>query len=194
MSYKFTSADEKAINEAVVKLNGFFSIFPFSGELAPGVHVYKESLDGNYSHIIVFNPERPPYWLPVTVKELAEIHLEYYTSLKDEFLLPYLKKEIAELSEEELNAPAYFGHDEHVVLRANGQGKGLQIMRFNPDYWDKSLPPSAIQFMTFGNPQLDPTQMQEYAGNNGYPHYGQLMLNQMNWTEIVNLIMKGKNN
>ena len=190
--YKFTSADEKAINDAVIKLNGIFAVFPFAKEMAPGVHVYKESADGYFYHIIVFNPERPPYWLPVTLKELAEIHLDYYTSQKDEFLLPQLMKEIAEFSEEELNAPAYFGHDTHYVLRANGKNKGMQLMRFNPDYWDKSLPPSAIQFMTFYYPQMNDDQMEESYRNNGRPHYSQLLVNQVNWIDVAGLIMKGK--
>jgi len=190
--YKFTSADEKAINNAVVKLNGIFAVFPFNKEIAPGVHIYKESVDGNFYHVIVFNPERPHYWLPVTLKELAEIHLEYYTSLKDEFLLPQLKKEIAEYSEEELNAPASSGHDSHFVLRANGKGEGLQLMRFNPDYWNRSLPESEIQFMSFWYPQMSDDQMEEYYKNNGHPNYPQLLVNQVNWSDVAGLIMKGK--
>lgn len=186
--YKYTSADEKAINDAVVKLNGIFAVFPFAKEMAPGVHVYKESVDGHFYHIIVFNPERPPYWLPVTLKELAEIHLEYYTSQKDEFLLPQLKKEIAEFSEEELNAPAYFGHDTHYVLRANGKNEGMQLMRFNPDYWDKSLPPSAIQYMTFYYPQMTEAHLEESFRNNGRPNYAQLLVNQINWKGVAELI------
>ena len=82
----FSPAQEKAINEAVVKLNGIFAVFPFAKEMAPGVHIYKESADGYFHHIIVYNPERPPYWLPVTLRELANFYLEYYTSQKDEFL------------------------------------------------------------------------------------------------------------
>jgi hypothetical protein len=188
----FSPAQEKAINDAVVKLNGIFTVFPFAKEMAPGVNVYKESADGHFHHIIVFNPERPPYWLPVTLRELADLYLEYYTSKKDEFLLPQLKKEIAELSEEELNAPAYFGHDTHYVLRANGKNKGMQLMRFNPDYWDKSLPPSAIQFMTFYYPQMTEAHLEESFRNNGRPNYAQLLVNQINWIDVAGLIMKGK--
>lgn len=188
----FSPAQEKVINEAVVNLNGIFVVFPFEKEMAPGVHIYKESADGHFHHIIVFNPERPAYWFPITLKELANMYLEYYTRTKDEFMLPQLKKEIAEFSEEELNAPAYSGHDSHFVLRANGKGEGLQFMRFNPGYWDKSLPPSAIQFMTFGYPQMNDDQMEEYYKNNGHPNYPQLLVNQVNWSDVAGLIMKGK--
>ncbi len=188
----FSPAQEKAINEAVVKLNGIFAVFPFAKEISPGVKVYNESPDGDRCHIIVFNPERPEYWLPVTVKELAAMYLQYYTGIKDEFILPHLKKEIAEYSEEELNAPAFSGHDSHFVLRANGKGEGLQLMRFNPEYWDRSLPPSAIQFMTFWYPQMSEAQMQEYFNNNGHPFYAQLLVNQINWNVVAGLIQKGK--
>ncbi len=186
--YKYTSTDEKAINDAVDQLNGLFAVFPFAKEMAPGVHVYNESVGGNLFHIIVFNPERPPYWIPITLKELAEIHLDYYTSQKDEFLLPQLKKEIAELSDEELNAPAYFDHDSHYVLRANGKNEGMQLMRFNPDYWDRSLPPSAIQFMTFYYPQWEEVAMDESFKNNGHPYYNQLLVNEMDWKQVASLI------
>jgi hypothetical protein len=188
----FSPTQEKAINDAVDQLNGIFAVFPFANEMAPGIHVYRESADSPFHHVIVFNPERPPYWLPITLKELAEIHIEYYTNQKDEFLLPQLSKEIAEFSEEELNAPAYFGHDTHYVLRANGKNEGMQLMRFNPEYWDKTLPPSAIQFMTFYYPQMNDDQMEETYRNNGRPNYPQLLVNQINWSDVAGLIMKGK--
>ncbi len=188
----FSPAQEKTINDAVVKLNGIFAVFPLVKALAPGVDIYLESSDSHFSQMIVFNPDRPPYWLPVTVKELADMYLEFYSCQEDEFLLPYLKQEIADFSEEELNTPAYSGHDTHVVLKANGKNEGLQLMRFNPDYWDKSLPPSAIQFMTFVYPEMTDTQMEEYYQNNGHPHYGQLLANQVNWSEVASLIMQAK--
>ncbi|MDZ7604310.1 MAG: hypothetical protein U5K79_01710 [Cyclobacteriaceae bacterium] len=188
--YKFTSADEKAINDAVVKLNGVFAVFPFENEMAPGVNAYKESVDGHFYHIIVFNPERPPYWIPVTLKELADMYVEFYTSQKDDFLLPQLKKEIAEFSEEELNAPAYFGHDTHFVLRANSKNEGLQLMRFNPAYWDKSLPPSAIQFMTFNYFESTPEALDEHFKNNGYPKYNEMLLNEIDWESLAKMIMR----
>lgn len=118
------------------------------------------------------------------------MYLEYYTSQKDEFMLPQLKKEIAELSEEELNGSAYYGHDEHFVLKANGKKEGFQLMRFNPEYWDRSLPPSEIQFMTFYYPQHSNAETEEYLRNNGHPDYSQLLVNQINWTAIAGLIMK----
>ncbi len=182
--YKFTLADERAINEAVTKMNGVFTVFPFVKELAPGVNLYDCEMGGSGA-VVVFNPDRPDFWIPVTLRELADMHLEYYSGIRDELLLPQLKKEIALLSEEELNAPAYEGHDTHFVLKANGKSGDLQFMRFNPEYWDRSLPPSAIQFMTFYYPQMDKRAMDEYLKDNGYPNYNQMLSNEIDWRKLA---------
>lgn len=187
---------EKAINAAAVKINGIIAVFEFQKQLAPGVDVYQESPGAYPHHLIVYNPERPPYWLPVTVKEVADIYLEYYSLYQkleiDRMLLEQLKNEIAELSEEELAAPAYHGHETHFALPVNGKNVGPKLMRFNPNYWDRSLPVSAIQFMTFWYPQMDDSQMQEYFKNNGHPFYAQMLVNQINWKELQWQLTKGK--
>lgn len=185
---------ERAINAAAVNINGLIAAFPYVRNLAPGVDVYQESADGDKCHIIVYNPERPPYWLEITVKEAAAIYLEYYSLYQktemDKKILEQLKKEIAELSPEELAAPAYQGHDTHFVFPVNGQNQGLKLVRFNPGYWDKSLPASAIQLMTFWYPQMSNAQMEEFYKDNGYPNYNQLLVNQVNWSEVAGLITK----
>lgn len=185
----FTPLDEKAINEAVIKINGVFQVFPFVKKLAPGVNLYNCEIDG-CGTVVVFKPDRPDFWIPVTLRELADMYLEFYKCQKDEFLLPQLKKEIAELSEEELNAPAYYGHDEHFVLKANGENEGLQLMRFNPDYWDRALPPSAIQFMTFPYKQFSAEELEEHKRNNGYPEYLEMFLQEIDWGKLAGKIMK----
>lgn len=189
-------AKEKAINEAALKMNGIIAAFEFQKQLAPGIDVYQESPDAYPHHIIIYNPERPQYWLPVTVKEVADIYLEYYSLYQkleiDRMVLEQLKSEIAELSEEELAAPACQGHDTHFALPVNGKNAGLKLVRFNPDYWDKSLPTSAIQFLTFWYPQMSSDQMEEYYRNNGHPNYAQLLVNQINWNDVAGLIMRKK--
>jgi len=65
-------------------------------------------------------------------------------------------------------------------------------MRFNPDYWDRSLPPSAIQFMTFYYPQMDDAQLEDYYEDNEHPFYSQLLVNQFEWNKIAGLIKKWK--
>jgi hypothetical protein len=107
-------------------------------------------------------------------------------------LLPYLKKEIDKLSAEELNSPAYDGNAELFVLNVNGKKNGLQIMRFNPEYWDRSLPRSAIQYMTLWYPQLSEAETEEYFKNNLHPHYGQLVMNSIKPEELAGLINQKK--
>lgn len=188
---KFSPTQQKAINGAVKKMNGVFSVFPFVKELAPGVNLYDCEL-GGCATAVVFNPERPDFWLPVTVRELAGMYLEYYTQTKDDFILPYLKKEIERISEEEMNAPVFSGHDERTIFRFSGKEEGLQNMRFNPEYWDKSLPPSAIQFMTFGNAQPSEAAIEEHFRNNGYPSYVEFFIKQINWKELQQVVMPQK--
>jgi len=185
-------AQEKALNAAALKMNGVFPVFDFVKQIEPGVDLYREAADAFPHHLIIYNPERPPYWIPVTVRELAEIHLQFY-KLKtktemDRMLIAQLEKEISELSEEEMNAPAFLGHDEHFVLKVNGKGEGLQLMRFNPDYWNRSLPNTAIQFLTFYYPQMDEAALAESYKNNGHPFYSQLLVNEIDWKQVVSLI------
>lgn len=190
---KDDAAQKKAINEAGSKMNGIFMVYPFVKSLAPGVNLY-DCEGGGCGKVVVFNSERPDFWIPVTVREMAEMHLQYYKLRNkiemDRLLLKQLQKEISELSEDELNAPAFSGHAEHFVLKVNGKGEGLQLMRFNPAYWDRSLPNSAVQFMTFYYPQLDEAAMNEHYKNNGYPFYSQLLVNEINWNKVTTLISK----
>lgn len=183
---------EKAINDASVIMNGVFPVFDFVKQIEPGVDLYREAADAYPHHLVVYNPERPPYWIPVTVREMAEMHLQYYKLRNkiemDRLLLEQLQKEISELPEEEMNAPAFAGHDEHFVLKVNGKGEGLQLMRFNPAYWDRSLPNTAIQFMTFYYPQMDEVALAESYKNNGHPFYSQQLVNEMDWNKVAMII------
>jgi hypothetical protein len=181
---------EVSMNKAAGELNDLFQVFPFEKEIVPGISLYGDG------QLIVFNPDRPPFWIPVTLKELADITLAYYTAFRSkemgEMMLDQLKKELAELTEEELSAPAYQGDPKHFVLNANGRKEGLQIMRFNPDYWDRSLPASAIQFMTLWDPHMSEVEMDEFFRNNGYRHFGQQIINSLNMRELAGLIMRKK--
>ena len=181
---------EVPMDKAAGDLNDLFSIFPLEKEITPGVSLYGDG------HLIVFNRDRPPFWVPVTLRELADMTLSFYTIFKNkemgQQLLDELKKELTELSEEELNAPAYQGDEKHFVLNANGRTQGLQIMRFNKDYWDRSLPPSAIQFMTLWYPKLSEEETDEHFKNNGHPIYGQLIMNSVNMEKLAGIINRKK--
>lgn len=186
----------KKVEEALRNLTQYFQVFPMKETIFPGVDVYTMYRDGwqqnGHQTIVVYNPERPNYWLPVTVKEMADAHLAYYSLIQkreiDRMIYEELQKEIAELSAEELASPAYFGHNEHFVLKVNGNGMGLPIMRFNPDYWDKSLPITAIQLLSFYHINLTEKEMDEQE-QRSYPAYPQMFLNQMDWEAVAKQVV-----
>jgi len=182
---------EKPMNKAAADLNDLFQIFPFVRDIAPGVRLYG---DGN---LIVFNPDRLPFWIPVTVREVANMKLAYY-SLKETILLPELKEEIAKLSETDLNSLAFSGHDEFFVLNVHPQldepekEEGGQIMRFNPEYWDRTLPSTAIQFITLYYPERSLAEKDEFFKYNGYPFFGDMIINSIELEELAGLIGRKK--
>ncbi len=196
---RYDLSQSEKVSKALSELQKYFRVYPLKEQPAPGVDIYEAHRDGWQQNgrrtIVVHNPERPPYWLPVTVKEMADAHLAYYSLIQkreiDRMVLDQLKQEIAELTTEELAAPAYAGHESHFALNVNGKKQGYQIMKFNPAYWDKSLPTSAIQFMTFVNGNLTQGEMEEQA-QRSYPAYPQLLVNQFEWGKIAGQIMKAK--
>lgn len=93
------------------------------------------------------------------------------------------------MSAEELNSPA-FNLSDDAILEVNGKGEGLQYMRFNPEYWDKSLPPSSVQFMTFYYKQSSAEELEEHFRNNGYPNYNEKLLHEINWRKLAGMIQR----
>jgi hypothetical protein len=182
---------EKKMDNAAADLNDLFRVFPFVRDIAPGVKLYG---GGN---LIVFNPDRPPFWLPVTVREVANYKLEYY-KYKEVHLLPFLKEEIAKLTEADMNSPAYSGNEElfvlnvHPILEDQEKENGGKLMRFNPDYWDRSLPPSAIQFMSLYYPERTPEEKADFFKYNGYPIFGDVIMNSIRLEDLARLIAKNK--
>jgi hypothetical protein len=118
-------------------------------ELGNGIDRYSSEL------IVVYNPERPPYYLPVKFRELAEWLIEYWKLCPDkvqsDMILPYLEAEYAQIPESERDSWAYNNtYDERCTFLKITPVPGAQpVVRLNPEYWDKKLPRSAIQILTF---------------------------------------------
>lgn len=188
---KDPEALQKPMDKAAADLNDLFRVFPFVKDIAPGVRLYG---GGN---LVVFNPDRPTFWIPVTVREVANMKLAYY-SLIEVYLLPYLKAEIAKLTEGELNAPAFSGNEELFVLNVHPElgdktnENGGQMMRFNPEYWDRSLPPTAIQLMTLYYPERSQAEKDEFFKYNGYPIFGDVVMDSIKLRDLAGLIAKKK--
>lgn len=95
---------------------------------------------------------------------------------------------IDEMTPEILNAPAYEGGDP--IIEVTAATDGFPIMRFNKDYWDRSLPKTAIQFMTMKYQPISEEEMREHVANNGYPDYTTLSRDAINFGDLGGLIEK----
>jgi len=176
-------------------LKGLFMVFPLSKEIAPGVRYY-DCENRTCGSLVIFNPDRPDFWLPVTLREVVQARLELCKD--DTSMYDYIKPLIDKMSAAELNSPAYCGgEDEDPILKVNGRGNGLQIMRFNPEYWDHSIPASAIQFLTFYYYEYcyaclkeDDRKMadEEYFQNNGHINFSSEITKSFNFIELIELI------
>lgn len=166
-------------------LKELFQVFPLVTEIAPGV-CYYDCDARSCGSLVIFNPNRPSFWIPVSVREVVDAKLKYYKQ-NDKMLYDFIKPLVDKLSEDELNAPAHYGSEDG-ILKVNGKGDDLQIMRFNPDYWDTSLPPSAIQFMTFNYRIISSEDLDESYTNNGHPNYSQKLLKEIDWKKLAGMI------
>jgi hypothetical protein len=131
------------------------------------------------------------------VREVVKAKLEFYRADENsKMLYEFIKPLVDKMSEAELNAPAFYGSEDG-ILNVNAGSEGLQIMRFNPEYWDRTLPPSAIQFITmgyfeFGSGNMNGDEQKnagdDYLKNNGHPDYASLMENSLPIKALPGLI------
>lgn len=181
------------------ELKKYFYVSPLVKEIAPGVHYYNCPAN-SCGQLVVFNPNQPPYWLPVTVRELTKAKLNFYKngSQSDKAVYDYIKPLVDAMSEEELSAPAHYGSDDG-ILNVNGKGQGLQIMRFNPAYWNKALPASAIQYITIpynqfglncGNDDCWQYSREEYYRANGHIEFWQEIPHEIHLHRLADMIQK----
>lgn len=116
-----------------------------------GIDVY----DGEC--FVIYDPSRPPYWVPVTVDEAFATVWEDLKNNKDpvsaKYMKEYIDKEYAAIPVADRNKPAYMGGMIARVSSSHGYGGQDSlfpaIMKINPEYWNKKLPKSAVQFMFF---------------------------------------------
>jgi hypothetical protein len=86
------------------------------------------------------------------VKEAFEAWMDVWKNETDKTrsnpMLDIIEKKYAAIPESDLNKPAYDGGP-WPTADSNPESVTMQIMHVNPEYWDKSLPKSAIQFIYF---------------------------------------------
>lgn len=114
--------------------------------IAPGIDLY---IGDRY---VLYNPDRPPYWLTITVGEAFNKLKAYWSSPSnpnDQFtarqFLKMVEAEYAATPKSDMDKPA---HDKGNV-GATADPEWPLIVRANPDYWNKTLPRSAIQLLSF---------------------------------------------
>lgn len=133
-------------------------------QLGNGIDLYSSDL------IVVYNPDRPPYYLPVKFSELAEWKIEYWRLHPDQaqsdMIVGMMEAEYAKFSETERDGWAYNNtSDERSPLLQITTIRGPQpVIRLNPEYWNKKLPRSAIQLLTFNRV----TDTKQYTGEKEY--------------------------
>ena len=134
---------------ASVKTKGCFSIPGPKEELGNGIDRYGSEL------IVVYDPERPPYYLPVKFRELAEGLIDYWKFHPDkaqsDMITKMMEDEYAKIPEAERDGWAYNNtYDERCpILQITPKPGPQPVVRLNPEYWNKNLPKSAIQVLTF---------------------------------------------
>lgn len=128
---------------------GYFTAPLKKMTVEPGIDVY----DGEW--FVIYDPSRPPYWITVTVNEAFAAVRESMNKWADDYgtrlQKEYVEKEYAEIPESERDNPAYFGGGiSRVTHEPNTDGQdNLRIVKVNPDYWNRTLPRSAIQIINF---------------------------------------------
>ena len=149
---------------------------PFNKKtIAPGVDVYD-----NFTFVI-YDPARPPYWIPVTVEEAFAVAREEAKKEKDEIAAKYLNEfienEWAAISPSNLKNQAYFGGGITRVSDSSGTGDQNNIfppiVKVNPEYWNKNLPKSAIQFIVLTVSMEKKYLQSEYESCLKHQYYGE---------------------
>lgn len=122
----------------------FFAVPENKETIAPGIDMY----DGEC--FVLYNPDRPEYWLPVSVKEAFEaIYAELKKNSNEiqwDILKKVLDEEWAAFPQSDWNKQATLSG---VISRVGTREGFPKIMKVNPAYWDKSKPKSDIQSITF---------------------------------------------
>lgn len=141
--------DYETYKAAAAKLNEMFYTRDVRKVIAPGLDRYGDE-------VVVYNPDRPPYWLQVTVEEAYARHFAYWKAFPDklqsDLSLQLLNQEYATFTEEEKKGYAY-AMGKGAYAQVGNDASAPALVKANPAYWNRSLPKSAVQFMSFILPE-----------------------------------------
>ena len=177
---------EKGASNSAVALRELFFLPGVKEEICPGIDRYGDNL-------ILFNPDRPEYWSQITIREVFRLLLDYYkldpNKIAMETMVPMLENEFSKFSETEKDGFAYFGNPES-IYRIGSTKNSTPVMRPNPEYWNRKLPRSAIQFMWLEIPpkEIVKSKMDErWKRQDGY-YYVSRLLYELDVKDLLSII------
>jgi hypothetical protein len=132
------------------KVREIFCVSSKKESLGKGIDRY------NGETVIIYNTDREPYWIPVTVREAFELFLGFWRLHPDQAVIDMtvkmLEEEYSGFSESERDMYAYSNLNSRPLSRIGIDPTGDPIVRANPAYWNKNLPRSAVQILSFYYP------------------------------------------
>ncbi len=178
----------KGMDLATFALRELFLLPGVKEEVCSGIDRYSDNL-------IIFNPERPAYWVQVTIREVFRLLMDYWKLNPDKIamgtLMPMLENEFSKFSETERDGFAYLGNPES-VSRVGSTKNETPVMRPNSDYWNRNLPRSAIQFMWLEIPKKEEVKrkLEGYLkADDGY-YYVYRLLSELDVNTLVPVISR----
>jgi hypothetical protein len=201
---------KQPLEKALESLHQYYMVLQIAKEIAPGIRLYQNG------RLVVYNPDRPYIWIPVTVKEFAEAKLSYYKvkqgiddagmkkanetwakldpqikPVNGPSLFELLTKEYSSFKPEELNEWAYTDGAGDGIFGINGARRGRQIMKLNEEYWNKSLPGTAVQFISMDYRPQSQKELDDFPRRNyGLLDYVGLFMNALDPARMSDLIQK----
>jgi len=177
---------EKAQSEASRALNELFYVPGVREAISPGIDRYGE-------YVVIYNPERPPYWEQVTVREAFRLLFDYYKCMPDkagvDAILPILNREFEGFSEDEKDSYAYFG-DSESISRVGSKKNYTPVVRPNPEYWNRALPEASVQLIVLEMPYPEAVRgkMERCLKNDDGYYYVYKLMNELNLGDLSNMI------
>lgn len=137
--------------------DGYFTVPLKKKTIEPGIDVYDDEL------WVLYDPARPPYWIPVTLDEAFASVYQDIKNDKNELNAKLMKEmvdnEYAAIPEADRKNQAYYGGNMSRVSPTpgyDGQDNLFPyVMKANPEYWNRDLPKSAIQIIWLNSCQTD---------------------------------------